>query len=111
LWTTPIEEIVPRLIARYGTHPAHYLRDIFGFVFHEGAVSPTCRSPTVLSLAEMAYQERDLPVGHLALERLAVLADALEEAGCADPALLEHLRLPGPHVRGCWALDAVLTRE
>jgi hypothetical protein len=41
------------------------------------------------------------------VDRLAVLADALEEAGCADALLLAHLRSPGPHVRGCFALDAV----
>jgi hypothetical protein len=37
-----------------------------------------------------------------------VLADALEEVGGADEALLGHLRGPGPHVRGCWAVDLVL---
>src|SRR5262249_11451182 len=37
LWTRPIEEVVPKMISRYRTHPAHYLRDIFGFVFHPGA--------------------------------------------------------------------------
>ncbi len=36
-----------------------------------------------------------------------VLGDALEEAGCADTALLEHCR-GGPHVRGCWAVDLLL---
>jgi hypothetical protein len=41
-------------------------------------------------------------------EDLGVLADALEEAGCTDPELLGHCREPGPHARGCWALDAVL---
>jgi hypothetical protein len=41
---------------------------------------------------------------------LAVLADLLEEAGCTDAALLGHLRGPGPHVLGCWVLDAVLGR-
>lgn len=52
--------------------------------------------------------------GHLDPVRLALLADALEEAGCTDAALLAHLRgwetvpLRGPHVRGCHALDAVL---
>jgi hypothetical protein len=111
LWTTPIEQIVPRMIRRYRTHPTHYLRDIFGAVFHEGAVSRACQPPTVLSLAEMAYQERQMPVGHLHPERLSVLADALEETGCTDAALLEHLRSPGPHVRGCWAIDLVLAKE
>lgn len=108
LWTTPIKEIVPRMISRYRTHPTHYLRDIFGSVFHQGALSPSCRTSTVVSLAEAAYQERHMPVGHLHLDRLSVLADALEEAGCTDAALLGHLRSPGPHVRDCWTLDLVL---
>lgn len=42
---------------------------------------------------------------------LPVLADALEEAGCDHVALLAHLRGPGPHARGCWALDAVLGKS
>jgi hypothetical protein len=41
--------------------------------------------------------------------RLAVLADALEEAG-AEGELLGHLRGLGPHVRGCWAVDLVLEK-
>jgi hypothetical protein len=40
----------------------------------------------------------------------AVLADALEEAG-ADAELVEHLRGPGLHLRGCWAVDLILGRE
>jgi hypothetical protein len=64
----------------------------------------------VLSLAETTYQERAMPDAHLDPVVLAVLADALEEAGCADAPLLEHLRSPGPHVRGCWALDLVLAK-
>jgi hypothetical protein len=39
-----------------------------------------------------------------------VLADALEEVG-ADRALLDHLRSPGPHVRGCFVVDALLGKE
>jgi hypothetical protein len=38
-------------------------------------------------------------------DEMPILADALEDAGCADLALLDHCRGPGPHVRGCWALD------
>ena len=41
-------------------------------------------------------------------DTLPVLADALEDAGCDNESLLHHLRGPGPHVRGCWALDVVL---
>ena len=50
----------------------------------------------------------ELPSGHQAAARLAVLADTLEEAGCSDSDLLGHLRGPGPHVRGCWVVDLVL---
>lgn len=42
---------------------------------------------------------------------LAVLSDALEEAGCDSVDMLCHLRSPGPHVRGCWAIDHVLGKE
>jgi hypothetical protein len=59
-------------------------------------------------LAEAAYEERTLPEGTLDPARLAILADALEDAGCTDNAILDHLRGPGPHVRGCWAVDLVL---
>jgi hypothetical protein len=62
-----------------------------------------------VSLAEAAYEHRELPSGHLELARLAVLSDALEEAG-ATGEVLDHLRATGPHVRGCWALDLVLGR-
>jgi hypothetical protein len=40
-----------------------------------------------------------------------VLADALEEAGCKDQAILDHLRQPGPHFRGCWPVDLLFARE
>jgi hypothetical protein len=68
----------------------------------------TCITSTIPSLAQAAYADRILPSGELARDRLAVLSDALEEAGCDDSAVLDHLRGPGPHVRGCWALDLIL---
>jgi hypothetical protein len=43
-----------------------------------------------------------------AFERLPVLADALEEAGCADADILGHLRGPRPHGLGCWVVDGLL---
>jgi hypothetical protein len=49
-----------------------------------------------------------LPSGTLEAERLALLADALEDAGCANADLLGHLRGEAPHVRGCWVADAIL---
>jgi hypothetical protein len=55
----------------------------------------------VVNLAHSLYEER-------AFERLPILGDALEDAGCIDPDMLLHLRGTGPHVPGCWVLDALL---
>jgi hypothetical protein len=64
----------------------------------------------VRKLGESAYAERNLPEGTLEPARLTVLADAMEDAGCTHTDVLTHLRSPGPHVRGCWALDLVLRK-
>jgi hypothetical protein len=77
------------------------------------AADPSClarRDGTVPRLAQVAYEERFLLSDRLHRARLAVLADALEEAGCSDAALLDHLRGPGEHVRGCWAIDLLTGR-
>jgi hypothetical protein len=86
------------------------LRDCFGNPFRRQALSLTVLTATVRSLALKAYQQRRLPSGHFDPARLAVLADALEDAGCADADILAHLRSPGPHVRGCWALDLLVDK-
>jgi hypothetical protein len=87
------------------------LREIFGNPFRPGALDATWLTPTVTGLATAAYDERALPSGELDRQRLAVLADGLEDAGCADADLLGHLRGDGPHVRGCWAVDRILARS
>jgi hypothetical protein len=90
-------------------------RDIFGNPFQPAAdVDPNWLAwnhDTVGRLAESAYKERELPSGLLFSSRLAFLADALEDAGCTDAELLGHLRGPGTHVRGCWALDLPLEKK
>jgi hypothetical protein len=65
----------------------------------------------VTRLAEAIYREPEPPMGTFDPARLAILADALEESGCTDAAILGHLRVPGPHVRACWAVDALLERR
>ncbi len=96
-------------------HQCHLLRDIFGNPLRPlPAVAPsllTWQNATIPGLALAAYEERKLPDGTLDRDRLAVLADALEEAGCTEAELLAHLRSPGPHVRGCFAVDAVLGKS
>jgi hypothetical protein len=91
-----------------GSRQPALLRDIFRCPGGEAALDRPWRTPAVAALAAAAYEERDLPSGELDTSRLSAVADALEDAGCSDPDLLGHLRSPGPHVRGCWALDLVL---
>jgi len=84
------------------------LRDIFGTPFRPAPVVDPAwlawRGGAVRELARAAYEERRMPEGALDPVRLAVLADALEEAGCGDAELLGHLRGPGliVEVAGRW---------
>jgi hypothetical protein len=71
-------------------------------VFERPLVPPLARS-----IAEGAYANR-IEYGELDPERLLVLWDALEDAGCQSKAIREHLCSPGPHYRGCWAIDLIL---
>jgi hypothetical protein len=70
----------------------------------------TWNSGVVRQLAEGAYQERRLPAGILGRARLEVLADALEEAGCTNSAMLTHCRQGGKHVRGCFVVDLLVAK-
>ena len=73
---------------------------------------PAWNDSLVPRMANAIYEERALPEGQLDPARLAILGDALEDAGCpADHELLQHLRAPGPHVRGCWVVDLLTGRE
>jgi hypothetical protein len=82
-------------------HQCHLLRDVFGNPFRPASTSTAWLLPNVIALAQMIYEER-------AFDRLPELAAALEEAGCHDADTLGHCRQAGPHVRGCWVVDAIL---
>jgi hypothetical protein len=80
------------------------LREIFGNPFRPPAVQPAWLSwneGTLPRLARGIYDDR-------AFDRLGILADALEDAGCTDAVILGHCREPGEHVRGCWLVDLLL---
>jgi hypothetical protein len=65
---------------------------------------PGWLTPTVHSLAHgIAVDD--------AFDRMPILADALEEAGCDNADILTHCRGDGPHVRGCWVVDLLLGRS
>ncbi len=77
------------------------VRCVVGDPFRPVALDPAWLTSTAVAVARAVYDARtfhDLPV----------LADALQDAGCDDAAVLEHCRGPGPHARGCWVVDLVL---
>jgi hypothetical protein len=90
-----------------GSELARLLHDIVGNPFHPGTLDPSWREwneGLIPKMAQAISAERTF-------DHLPILADALEEAGCTDTALLEHCRGPGPHVRGCWVLDRILDKQ
>jgi hypothetical protein len=74
---------------------------VFGNPFRPVTVDPSWRTSDVVALARGVYDER-------AFDRLPVLADALQDAGCEDEQVLGHCRGPGPHARGCGVIDGLL---
>jgi hypothetical protein len=59
---------------------------------------------TVRKIAQSIYSDR-------AFDRMPILADALQDAGCTNADILNHCRSEGPHVRGCWVVDHLLGKE
>ncbi len=59
---------------------------------------------TIPKVAQAIYDDR-------AFDRLPILADALEDAGCDNADLLTHCRSGGEHVRGCWVVDLLLGKS
>jgi hypothetical protein len=80
------------------------LNCVFGIPYRERPTVPAWLTSTVVALARGIYAER-------AFDRLPILADALQDAGCDNPDVLAHCRGPGPHVRGCWAVDLILGKQ
>ncbi len=80
---------------------ADLLREFFGNPFAAPWFKSRWRTTDVLQLASCVYEIQ-------AFDRLPVLADALEEAGCEQADILGHCREPGEHRRGCWVLDLIL---
>jgi hypothetical protein len=88
--------------------PAALLRNIIGpLLFRPASIDPAWlawNNAAVKHIAAGIYEER-------AFDRLPILADALEKAGCDNADILTHLRSPGPHVRGCWPVDLILGKS
>jgi hypothetical protein len=93
-----------------GLHACMLIEDSFGNPFRDVAFDPdwlTRCDGAVARIAGSIYEGRDF-------DRMPMLGEALEGAGCADPDILAHCRGYGGyrrgrwHVRGCWVLDALL---
>jgi hypothetical protein len=80
------------------------LADIFGNPFRPVALDPSWLTSAVVALATGIYADR-------ASDRLPILADALQDAGCDNADVLDHCRGDGRHVRGCWVVDLLLGKE
>jgi hypothetical protein len=86
---------------------ANLFRDVFGNPYQRVAID----------FAWLAWNQGPLPKMAMGIyeqrlfDTLPILADALEEAGCSDTAMLSHCRQPGDHVRGCWVVDLLLGKS
>lgn len=84
---------------------AYLLQDVFGGKNPSVKLDPAWRTSSVVALANGIYEER-------AFDRMPILADALEEAGCENKRILSHCRDPkGRHTRGCWVVDKILEKK
>jgi hypothetical protein len=102
-WAVADSRLLPDGVHHRDTFSA-MMREVLANPFRPVSLDPAWRTPAVLHLAQAIYDDR-------AFNQLPILADALEEAGCASRDVLDHCRSPGPHVRGCWAVDLVLNKE
>jgi hypothetical protein len=80
------------------------LRDLFGNLFRPVVLDPAWRVSAAVALAQAMYEDRRF-------DGMPILADALEEAGCTEEAILKHCRAGGEHVRGCWVVDLILDKN
>lgn len=90
------------------TAQSHLLRCVFGpLPFRDVPLDPAWlawNDGVVVKLAASIYEGRTF-------ERMPILGDALEEAGCQDQEILAHCRGPAAHACGCWVVDLLLGRE
>ncbi|HVK16927.1 MAG TPA: hypothetical protein VM533_08250 [Fimbriiglobus sp.] len=80
---------------------ADLARCLIGNPFRPVTFDPRWRTSSAVGLAWAVHDDR-------AFDRLPILADALEDAGCDDEQVLRHCREDTVHARGCWVVDRVL---
>lgn len=80
------------------------VREVLGETGTPDRLAPEWLTADVVALAHGIYTDQDF-------DRLPILADALQDAGCDDESVLWHCRRPGGHVRGCWVIDLATGRS
>lgn len=80
------------------------IHEVVGNPFRPIVFEPEWRNSTVVTLAEGIYNDR-------AFDRLPILADALQDAGCECADILDHCHSVGRHFRGCWVVDRILGKS
>lgn len=88
-------------------HRTEILREIAGnplAEIHLDRALATWREGTIPKLAQACYDSNDF-------SGIGILGDALEEAGCSERAILEHVRCTQTHYRGCWVIDLILGKK
>jgi hypothetical protein len=83
---------------------ADAVREVLANPFVTRVWQPDWLTSTVRALAGHIYAARDFGA-------MPILADALQDAGCADEEVLNHCRVGRFHARGCWVLDALLGKS
>jgi hypothetical protein len=99
------DEIAEHFAEFSGVDFVALLREIVGNPFRRAKPDKQWLTSDVLALARGIYDER-------AFDRMPILADALQDAGCNDHEILSHCRNPDrEHARGCWLIDRILGKS
>jgi hypothetical protein len=97
----PLRDMLDAAEAAVKTWQSNLIREVFGNPFRPVHAEPAWLTSDVLLLARGIYDEK-------AFDRMPILADALQDAGCDNMNVLDHCREEREHVRGCWVIDMLL---
>jgi hypothetical protein len=100
IWSAGQDERITRAAAERAAQ-TDLVRCVCGNPFRRVAADPAWLTSTVVALARGVHADR-------AFDRLPILADALQDAGCDDPDILAHCRGPHAHTLGCWVVGLLL---
>jgi hypothetical protein len=97
------EAVRKRRIVEEKAAQAGLLRCLLGNPFRRAKVDPRWLTADVVNLVRGIDADS-------AFDRLPILADALQDAGCEKADILGHCRTDPVHTRGCWIVELLRTR-